>query len=90
LLTAPTEQHAPASLLAHSRWPGATDATLADETSLLGAAEQDAQDQARDTATAVAPASLRPRSHFVTLTVCRFLPVSRNRLPSDSGVARPT
>jgi hypothetical protein len=64
-------------LLAHNRWPGATDATLADATSLLGAAEQDAQDQARHSATSVAPANLRPRSHFVTLTVCCFLPVSR-------------
>ena len=77
LLTAPTEQHPPGSVLAHSCWPGVADATSADETSLLAAVEQDAQDQARHSVTNVVPAILKPRGHLATLTVCRFLPVSR-------------
>ena len=79
-LTAPARQHAPRSKLAHSCRPdvvcglvttavlGLADDTPADEGTRTAAGEQDAQHQARHSATTAAPATLAACRRIVTLT----------------------
>ena len=61
-----------------------------DEGSRLAAGEQDAQHQARPSASTVAPATLAPRGRFLTLTGRPFLPVAGNPSRGGSGITTPT
>src|SRR5262249_4100487 len=77
-LTASTGSDAlPPSVLAHSCSPGAADASLDETGSRLAGGEQDMQHQARHSVINVAPATLGPPRHVITLTGCRFLPRPR-------------